>query len=315
MKIFRRIVYAVVLLVVVAVLIVYFNLNRVVKRTVESQATTSLNLNTTLNSAHLSLFGGKLDLNELQIASPPGFSAPHMLELGDTNVAVKYGELRKDPVHIESLTLDKPKLVIEQSNGTLNFKKAMDLMPPSDSSSQKESKKLIINELRVKDAQVVIHPNLPGVPSELTVPVPSILMKDVGTGDGSQNGAAIKDVVMQVVTALAGSASDSGAIPEQLKALLKLNVGQVLANLGPEVQKRIAAAIPGEFGQKLSEIVKDPQALLKDPSKAIQQNIGNLINGGNSSGSTTQPSVQDTAKGAVNQLEGLLGGKKKDGSK
>ena len=311
MKIIRRIILAVVLLVVVAVLIVYFNLNRVVKRTVESQATTSLNLNTTLNSARLSLFGGKLNLNELQIASPPGFSAPHMLELGDTNLAVKYGELRKDPVHIESLTLDKPKLVIEQANGTLNFKKAMDLMPPSESSSQKESKKLVINELRVQDAQVVIHPNLPGIPSEITVPVPSILMKDVGTGDGSQNGAAIKDVVMQVVTALAGSASDSGAIPEQLKALLKLNVGQVLANLGPEVQKRIAAAIPGEFGQKLSEVVKDPQALLKDPGKAIQQNIGNLMNGGTSNGSTTQPSVQDKAKGAVNQLEGLLGGKKK----
>lgn len=315
MKIFRRIILAVVLLVIVAIVIVYLNLNRIVKRTVESQATTSLNLQTTLNSAHLSLFGGKLDLNELQIASPPGFSAPHMLELGDSKVAVKYGELRKDPVHIESLTLDKPKLVIEQSNGTLNFKKAMDLMPPGDSSSQKDSKKLIVDELRVQDAQVVIHPNLPGVPGELTVPVPSILMKNVGTGDGSQNGAAIKDVVMQVVTALAGSASDSGAIPEQLKALLKLNVGQVLANLGPEVQKRIAAAIPGEFGQKLSEIVKDPQALLKDPAKAVQQNIGNLINGGNSNGSTTQPSVPDAAKGAVNQLEGLLGGKKKDGGK
>lgn len=311
MKIFRRIILAVVLLVVVALLIVYFNLNRIVKRTVQTEATASLNLNTTLNSARLSLFGGKLNLNELQIASPPGFSAPHMFELGDTDLAVKYGELRKNPVHVDSITLDKPKLVIEQSNGTLNFKKAMDMMPPGGSSSEKDSTKLIIDNLKVQDAQVVIHPNLPGVPAEITVPVPSIVMKDVGTGDGSQNGAAIKDVVMQVVTALAGSASDSGAIPEQLKALLKLNVGQVMANLGPEIQKRIAAAIPGEFGQKLAEVVKDPQALMKDPGKAIQQNIGNLMNGGNSNGATTQPTIPDSAKGAVNQLEGLLGGKKK----
>jgi len=313
MKIFRRILLAVVLLIVIALLALYFNLNRLVKREVQSQATTSLNLNTTLNSARLSLFGGKLNLNELQIASPPGYSAPHMLELGDTDLAVKYGQLRQDPVHVESLTLSKPKLVIEQSNGTLNFKKAMDLMPPSDSSAEKSSKKLIIDDLKVQDAQVVIHPNLPGVPSEITVPVPSIVMKNVGTGDGSQNGAAIKDVVMQVITALAGSASDSSALPEQLKGLLKLNVGQVMANLSAEAQKRIAAAIPGEFGQKLSEVVKDPQALLKDPGKAIQQNISGLINGGTQVGSTTQPSTEDRAKGAVNELQGLLGGRKKDG--
>ena len=313
MKIFRRILLAVVLLIVIALVALYFNLNRIVKREVQSQATTSLNLQTTLNSARLSLFGGKLNLNELQIASPPGFSAPHLLELGDANLAVKYGQLRQDPVHVESITLNKPTLVIEQSNGTLNFKKAMDLMPPSDSSAEKNSTKLIIDELKVQDAQVVIHPNLPGIASEITVPVPSITMKNVGTGEGAQNGAAIKDVVMQVVSALAGSASDSGAIPEQLKALLKLNVSEVVANLSAEAQKRIAAAIPGEFGQKLSEIVKDPQALLKDPAKAVQQNLTGLINGVTQNGSTTQPSAEDRAKGAADQLQGLFGGKKKDG--
>lgn len=313
MKIFRRIILAVLLLIVIALVVLYFNVNRIVKREVQSQATTSLNLQTTLNSARLSLFGGKLNLNDLQIASPPGFSAPHMLELSDANLAVKYGQLRQDPVHVESITLSKPKLVIEQSNGTLNFKKAMDLMPPGDSSAEKSSTKLIIDELKVQDAQVVIHPNLPGIAQEITVPVPSITMKDVGTGEGAKNGAAIKDVVMQVVTALAGSASESSGLPEQLKALMKLNVGQVMANLSAEAQKRIAAAIPGEFGQKLSEIVKDPQALLKDPGKAIQQNLSGLINGAVQNGSTTQPSAEDTAKGAINQLQGLLGGKKKEG--
>lgn len=311
MKIFRRILLGAVLLVVVALVIVYFSLDGIIKRTVESQSTESLKLNTTLSNARLALFGGKLDLNQLEIASPPGFSAPKMLSLGQADLAVSYGQLRQDPVHVRSLTLKNPKLVIEQSNGTLNFKKAMDDMPPSGSSSEKSTTKLLIDQLQVQDAQVVIRPNLPGVPSEITVPVPSITMKNVGTGDGASNGAAIKDVVMQVVTALAGSASDSNGLPEQLKGLLKLNVGQVAGQLGAEAQKRIAAAIPGPFGQQLSQIVKDPQALLKDPAKALQQQLGNFVNGGSSAGSTTQPSAQDAAKGAVNQLEGLLGGKKK----
>jgi hypothetical protein len=64
---------------------------------------------------------------------------------------------------VESLTLDKPRLVIEQSNGAINFRKAMDLMPAHAHESSSLPIKLIIDELKVLDAQVVIHPGLPGV--------------------------------------------------------------------------------------------------------------------------------------------------------
>lgn len=308
-KLVSRILLGIVLLLVIAGIIVYFSLDHIVKNTVEKEASSSLNLATTLNSARLSLFGGKLNLKQLDIASPPGFSAPHMLELSDTDVAVSYGQLRNDPVHVESLTLDKPRLVIEQQNGTLNFKKAMDLMPPSESSSQKSSRKLIIDELKVQDAQVVIHPNVPGLANEIMVPVPSIEMKNVGTGEGAQNGAAMKDVVMQVVTALAGSASNSSSIPDQLKALLHVNIGDVVGRLSGEAQKRIAAAIPGQFGKTLAEVVKDPQALAKDPTKALQQELGNLMGGKSQNGNaTSQPA--DLKNRAMDAVQGLFGNKK-----
>jgi len=229
-----------------------------------------------------------------------------MLELGDTNLGVSYGQLRQDPVHVASLTLDKPKLVVEQSNGVFNFKKAMDLMPKSESTSESKPLKLIIDQLVVKDAQVVVRPGLPGLPPEITVPVPSLVMKDVGTGQGAQNGAAIKDVAMQVITALAGSASESGGLPAELKGLLNANVGQVVGQLGAEAQKRIAAAVPGQLGQALSQAVKDPQALLKDPAKTLQGLMGQNKPGGQNA--TSQPS--DVKDQAVNALQGLLGGKK-----
>ena len=307
MKWIRRIILAVVLLVVIVVVVIYLNVGRIVRTAVQTQASSSLNLQTTLDSVSLSLFGGKLGLHQLDVASPQGYSAPHMLEVGDTNVAVSYGQLRNQPVHVASITIDKPTLVIEQQNGVLNFKKAMDQMPKSDttSSSGQESMKLVIDELTVKDAQVVIRPNLPGMSNEITVPVSSIVMKNVGSGDGAQNGAAMKDVVMQVITALAGNASGSGALPAQLKELMNANIGQTMSQLGAEAQKRIAQAVPGELGQALSAAAKDPQALLKDPSKALN-NVEGLLNksGGNAS---SQPAHQD----AIKSLEGLLGGKQK----
>jgi len=90
----RRTVLVLSSLLVVAGLIAYLGLDRILKSTVEKQSSASLKLSTTLNSARLSLFGGKVNLNRLRIASPQGFSAPHMLELGDVDLAVSYGQLR-----------------------------------------------------------------------------------------------------------------------------------------------------------------------------------------------------------------------------
>src|SRR5207245_11511588 len=215
----------------------------------------------------------KLHLHMLALAFPQGYSVRHMLELGAIDLAVSYWQLRKDPIHVQSLTLDQPRLVIEQSNGALNFKKAMDRMPASDSSAEKPIK-LVIDELKMEDAQVVIHPGLPGVRQEIIVPVPSITLKNVGSGRGSQNGAAIKDVAMVVIAALAGSAAESGSLPPELKAVLQLNVGQVAGKLGAEAQKQIAAAIPGELGKRLGKVAGDPQALAKDPTKVLQGEVG-----------------------------------------
>jgi len=277
MRPLRRVLLVLVSLLVIAGVVAWLNLDRILKRTVETEGSSSLQLSTTLNRAHLSLLGGMLHLNRLDIASPKGFSAPHMLEVGDVDLAVRYGELRKDPIHVQSLIVKQPRLVIEQSNGALNFRTAMDRMPPSRPSEKPI--KLIIDELKMEDAQVVIHPGLPGVRQEIAVPVPSITLKDVGSARGSQNGAAIKDVAMVVIAALAGHAAQSGALPAELRGLLQLNVGQVAGKLGAEAQKQIAAAIPGELGNRLSKLAADPEALAKDPTKALQGEVGGVLGG------------------------------------
>lgn len=278
MKIIRRTLFGLVGLVVLAVLGVYFSLNRIVKHEVETQGTASLRLATALDAARLSLFGGKVGLHGLGIASPSGFSAPRMLELGDVDVAVQYKQLREQPIHVASLRLDKAKLVVEQSNGTFNFRKAMELQPQKPPS--KDPMKLVIDEVRVDGAQVILRPGLPGIPSEITVPIPALTMKGVGQGKGANNGAAIKDVTMQIISAMAAKASESDKVPAQLKALLHLNAGQVAAMLGGEAAKQIAAAVPGEIGTQISKVVADPQAVAKDPAAAVKQGLGGLVGGG-----------------------------------
>jgi uncharacterized protein involved in outer membrane biogenesis len=277
MKLIRRALLGLVALAVLAGLGVYFNLNRIVKREVETQGTASLRLATTLDAARLSLFGGKVGLHALGIGSPSGFSSPHMLELGDLDVAVQYKELREQPIHVASLRLDKAKLVVEQSNGAFNFRKAMELSPqkPPD----KNPMHLVIDEVRVDDAQVILRAGLPGIPREIAVPIPALTMKDVGKGKGANNGAAIKEVAMQIISAMAASASQSDKMPAELKALMHLNAAQVAAMLGGEAAKQIAGALPGEIGAQVSKVAADPGAVAKDPGAAVQQGLGGLMGG------------------------------------
>lgn len=275
MTLLRRVIPVVAVVVLLVGVVAYLGIDTILKTTVEKEGTDSLKLSTTLSSARLSLFGGKVNLNQLRIASPKGFSAPHMLQVGKIGVAVRYSQLRQDPIHVQSLKLDRPDLVIEQSNGAVNFKKAADAMPPS-SPSEKPTK-LVIDELKMEDAQVIIHPGLPGLRQEIAVPIPSIVLKNVGSGPGSQNGAAIKDVAMIVITALAAHAAESGAVPPELKAILHLNVGQLAGQLGPEAQKQIAAAVPGELGKRLSTV--DANAVAKDPGSALQGEVGGILGG------------------------------------
>jgi len=308
MKTIRRIVLALVLLIVVGVFVLYKSLDHILRSSVETEATKSLNLQTTLGSASLSLFGGELKLDDLKIASPPGFAAPQMLSLGSSDLKVTYSQLRSQPIHVANITFDKPLLVIENVNGSLNFKKAFDGMPksssassppqPAEPSADSSSTKLVIDDLTIKDATVVVRPGIPGLPSEMTIPIPTFSMKNIGTSDGAQNGAALQDVVMQIITAMASHAS--GKLPVDLQSLLNGNITDVLKGFGAEAQKRVMAAIPADISNQINGLL----------SGGVPATPGNLLNNALGGGPTSNPSILDPGK-AGDALQGLLGGKHK----
>jgi len=286
MKLWKWLILAVFGLIFVVALVVYFSLNGIVRSTVQKQATSSLNLDTSVGGANVSLVGTSLRLNDVQIASPQGFSAPKMFTLDGLHVDVSLGQLRQDPIHVAAIEIKKPTLVIEQSGGKFNFQALMsqDSKAPPDN---KEPIKLIIDDLTVSDSKVILRPGIPGVAQEIPVSIPSLEMKGVGSGEGNQNGAAIKEVVMDVITAMSQKASDSDQLPPEVRQLLKLNVSEITAQLKGQVAEQIGK-MTGDLTKKL------PGDLGKDASKTIEQGIGGLL--GDKNSSTTQPSGKKAKK-------------------
>ena len=284
-KSIKWIALGVVAVVVIAVVIVYFNLSGIVRRTVETQASASLNVPTKVGGASVSLFGGSLGLNEIQVSSPQGFSAPQMFALNDLDVDVSYGNLRKDPITIDQIVIDKPKLVIEQSGGKFNFKALMDQQPkqPDDGA---EPMKVIIQDLQVKDAAVTLRPGIPGLSEEINIPIPSFELKQIGTGEGANNGAAVKEVVMLLVTTMAGKASESDKLPPEVQLLLKGDVESlardVAAKYGEKALGELKKNLPPEVGNVVGGVL-DATKQGKDPGKAVEEGLKGLLKPGEKS--------------------------------
>jgi len=292
MRKLKWLILIVVFLVVVVIGGIILSIDSIIRAAVETEGTAALNCQTTLGSAHLSLLSTSLSLRDLEIGSPPGFSAPKLLTMNGGDFAVSASALRKEPIHIASVNLDSPVLTIEQAGGKLNFNS---LGGPSSSSAASPSSsasgpqmKLIIDDLKMTNAKVIIRPGLvPGLGAEIPVPLPPLELKNIGNADGAENGMALKDVVVSVIGSMAGSAGNSDALPPELKSLLKLNVGQLAQQLGGDLGKQVGAL--GNLG---------------DLTKNVAGNLGKAVGGAG----------QDLGKNVGNAMQGLLGGKGKSNS-
>jgi hypothetical protein len=291
MKKLKWIIIVLLVLVVGGIGILYLSLDGIIKSVVESQGTEQLKVPTTLDSVNLSLFHGTLGLSNFAIGSPQGFSAPQMMSLGGLSVDTGgVMQLRNEPIHIPSIRIDRPKLVIEQSGMKLNFKELMDGMsggsapsapaaaqpatpaaPAAAPASGSKTVMLIIDDLTMDGASVVIRPGIPGVAQEIDVPIPAIDLKNIGNADGNKNGEAIKDVVATLIKTMVTETAESDKVPSQVKLLLNGNL--TTAN--------VQAAVKNQAQNVVQDLQSGKKVNLKSVEKGFLNQLG---------GSTSQPS-------------------------
>jgi hypothetical protein len=137
--------------------------------------------------------------------------------------------------------------------------------------------RVIIDKLRVEDATVLLRPGLPGLSQELKVNVPTLELHDVGSGEGNKNGAAIKEVVVLLLTNLAQKGAEGSNI-DALKGQLADAVKNVEQQARAELQKRLGGvtkqlegATEKLKGTELEGVGKDAS---KDISNALDKALG-----------------------------------------
>ncbi|HLL91097.1 MAG TPA: hypothetical protein VK324_17490 [Tepidisphaeraceae bacterium] len=303
MKALKWIVIVVLVLIVGAVVAVLLGLDSIVRRTVQTQSANSLNVDTALAGASVGLLSGDVALSGFNVGNPPGFSGDDLLSLGRVAVDTSYGDLRGDPVRVASISIEEPKLVIEQKGTEFNVKKFVDNLPQGPAGEDKppadgsKPLKLIIGQLRIAGAQVVLKPDvsalakIPGasavtdkIQSQYAITIPPIELKDIGTGEGNQNGAAIKDVTSRILTAMTTAAANSNELPAEVRAALTGDLSAMKDKIGTAAQEQatkladdLSKRVGGDAGKVIGDAMKDPASVTKDPQKTAQDVLGGLL--------------------------------------
>ena len=225
----------------------YFSLNTLVKKAVETVGPSITKTHVGLASANLSPFSGSGKLSGFVIGNPEGFQGPYALKLGSIAVSIDKSTILKDTIVVNSIIIRNPAMALIGTPFGNNLGKLLQNIKSGSSSKSKEepssssgaSKKFIVKEVVISGAKVDVAASALDQKIQQTLPIPDITLRNIGS-DGS--GVSARDVAMQIITPLINAAAKEG-----INTLAKQGLRQLQQKGAQELGKDLNKALPGLF--------------------------------------------------------------------
>lgn len=224
-KIVRILIGLVVILIVVAVVAIFF-IGTIVKTGVEKVGPTVAKVPVKLDSAKISIFGGNGELKGFVIGNPEGFKAPEAIKVGTVALSIVPGSVLKEKKHVRLVKVEGPEITYEMGLKGSNLGKLLDNVSGSAEQDEKAptkeqqatKTKLQVDEFVITGGR--IHVGMTGVGSQ-AIPLPEIRLTQLGEGpDGITPAELSKKVLSAIVDATTKAvAENAGNLGEAGKAL------------------------------------------------------------------------------------------------
>jgi hypothetical protein len=295
MRFILKLILVIVILLGVAVGAAVVYLDQLAKAGIERGGTYALGVETSVDSVGIGLMSGKLSVDGLEVANPAGFSEPDFFRLKDARVDVQPRSLLESTIHVPLFALDGITLNIERIRGKSNYDAILQSLKKFESGgkpaekSTGTGKQFVIDSLRITDVEAkVSYAPLGGQPSTVSVAVPEIRLKNVGSAQGGVDSA---ELIAVITKALLEAVTRAGIVPSEI--LKSLTSG--LSGLG-SVAIEVPEGVRGVAGKLLSG---NGAGLVDELGKQAQDQLDKTGEVGK----------------AIEGIGGLLGGKKKDEGK
>jgi len=217
-----RILVALFVIVVVAVVAVGLFLDSAIKKGVETVGPKITKVDIKLNGVSLSLLSGSGKVNGLVIGNPEGYKTPQAISVGSASVAVKIGSVWSDKIVVRSVRVEAPDITLEGGLGGNNLSKILDNVNEFTGGSSSD-KKYEVDEFLITGAK--LHLSLTGMGGRaLPILLPNIHLTDLGKDSNGITLAELTKKVMQAVLAGTTKAA-AGAVTDLGKGAANAAVG------------------------------------------------------------------------------------------
>lgn len=263
------------------------------KQAVEQGGQYALGVPTKVDSISLSLVGGSMKMDTLNVGNPDGFASSHLMQTGQFHLAVNPGSLFSDTVVVPTFELDGLDMNIESKGlGKNNISVVLDhvknlggpeqpAQQPQQARQEDSGKKVRVDKVVIRD--VVAHVLLP-VPGAkpLTVKVPAIELSNVS----SDKGVSVQDLIGRLMPAILASVLESGKgiIPSDLLANLNGDLANTVNALGGQAAQLVQQGV----GQASAQV----QQALNQVQQVVPQQAGQVVE-----------KVSGRAQGALGQVQ------------
>ncbi len=287
-KLFRL--FAVLFLLFIAVLLILFlNINTLVKMGVVRGGKYATEQETVLQAANLSLAGGALQLNSLDISNPPnsGYTTPKFLSMKDFQITLQSSSVFTHTVIIDSIAIQGLDLTLEQTGGKNNLSEIMAIVQKNtastgDASKSSPGKELKIGKLSLVGTKVHVRSGAP-LNISLDLDLPPLTIEDPTNPDGRP--MKIADLLGTILLQLSKEIVDNPAIPGGIKDSMK-NVTALVGNLRGQLDKNakvLGKDFQGAAKNMDAQGVKDAEKNAAKDVTDAEKNFGGLFNQKNNS--------------------------------
>jgi len=215
-KLIIRILIALVVLILLAVLAIHFFLDAGIKRGVETFGPKLAKVDIKLDSVSLSLLSGSGKVKGLLVGNPEGFKTPSAIQVGMASLALQPRSLLSDKVVINSINVQSPEITYETDLKSSNLQRIIANLEaatggtetsPAQNKEAKAGKKLEVDDFVITGAKLRLGINSPLGGTSATVPLVEIHLTDLGQGPEGITPADLAKKVLQAIEKEAAGAA------------------------------------------------------------------------------------------------------------
>ena len=250
----KKVLIAGVVIIVVIVGIIFLtlsNLGPIVKKAVNTVGPNITKTDVIVADVSVSLLSGEAKVKDFFLGNPKGFKSAEAMRVGSVYVDIDESSITKNPIIINKIEIIAPEITYEKIKGSDNFQALLKNVQSSANAEKKaqskpeskegEAKKIVINNVIVKDGKVNLTMAALGG-KEVTAPLPDIHLKDIGK---EKQGATPAEAFEKIFASLYGNIT-----ADSVTAILNDGLKQMgaIQDLGEENLKT-----GGETAQKILE--------------------------------------------------------------